>query len=90
MRYVLVAISIGGAVLAACTVPPETPRTEQIIIVPLSPVIEVRPEKEETKKEEVKAPVKPVEKSRPCTGLDTGNPKESANLKIDCLLNLGR
>lgn len=90
MRYVLIAVLAGAAAAVSCTVPPQTPRPEPVIIVPLSPVIEIRSEREEVKKEEPKPPVKPAEKSKRCTGLDTGNPEESAHLKIDCLLNLRR
>ena len=86
MRYVILFV----AILAACTVPPNVQKTEAVpinIVVPVD--VEVLLPKEH-KEPDPKAQ-KPAAKTKtpnapPCAGIDTGDVKESINLKLDCLL----
>ena len=77
MRYVLIA-----AVLftAACSVPPMTPPPEPRAEIPESPTIKIAAPRIEPQK-----PIKPTQRSSPCSDIDTGDPVEDTRAKLDCM-----
>lgn len=84
MRYLLVIF------LAACTFPPQNQQSTSVF--PVSAPIEIQA-KEEVKPDPKEQKPRPARShpgttpAPPCTDLDTGDVKESINLKLDCLLD---
>lgn len=81
MHYLLIVVAF---LAVACSVPPGAFKPDP---TPIDVVVD-EPRQAEPEKPEVKPEPKPkvVIRTPTCKGLDTGDAKESLNLKLDCML----
>ena len=82
MKYLIIVAAI---FVAACVEPKVVPdKTDAIVVLPTVDVHATREPAEEPKPE---PRPRAVIKLPTCKGIDTGDEKESLNLKLDCMLD---
>lgn len=85
MKYLAIVVTV---LMVACSVPPASFRSDS---VPVEVTVNVNPKPGEDRERELEPKHEPkpkaVIKLPSCKGIDTGDEKESLNLKLDCMLD---
>jgi hypothetical protein len=87
MKYLALIVA---ALMAACSIPPASFKSDSSpidVVANDAPKVEGAKEPEARTEPKIEPKPKAVIKIPACKGIDTGDAKESLNLKLDCMLD---